>query len=79
MGQAGRLGQAVFGRAGERDFDSILQQALVAHGNEDRLDISAGPEHCTDSFILRILLWGLCVRQKSVGAFLQGRLFELAD
>ena len=56
MGQAGRLGQAVLGCAGKGDSDSIFKQALVADGDEDRLDIGAGSEHGADGFIARGLL-----------------------
>lgn len=58
MGQAGRFGQAAFGCAAKSDFDSVFQKAFVAYGDEDRLDVGAGPEHCPDSLVLRIL----CVR-----------------
>jgi hypothetical protein len=52
VGKACRLGQAIFGCAGEDDFDCIFQQAFVAHRDKNRFDVGAGPDYSADNLIV---------------------------
>ena len=60
MGEAGRLGQAIFGCTVEGDFDCIFQQAFIAHGNKNRLDVGTCSNYGADDLVLRIAYIVLC-------------------
>lgn len=78
MGEPGRFGQAVFCCAGEGDFHGVGQRALVAYRDEERFNICACPDYCSDSFKSGIPFCGICVCKRGMAAFFEGGLFEFS-
>jgi len=90
VGEAGWLRQAIFGCTVEGDFDCIFQQAFIAHGNKNRLDVGACSNYGADDLVLRIaylvlriayivlrlMFKGFFVFQQSICAFLEWGLVE---
>lgn len=52
MGQACRLGQAVFGCTRKGDGDCVIEYTLVADGDEQWFDIRACSKHGPDNLLV---------------------------
>lgn len=68
MGQARRLGQAIFGCAGEGDFDCIFQHTFISHRDKDGFYVIAGSQNSADGILL--------VFEQTISAFLEQGVFE---